>query len=116
MADPLAPDPVGEVDQRSVRSDLPNHRAADAGELVLVAVVGEKADRKTLGHGGSNQAARHFFFRFRFFFTHLPFFSFWPFLHFLAGESWADWSGARRGIGGCPEVRLVGADVPDRQG
>jgi hypothetical protein len=41
----LAADAVGEVDQRGIRRDLADHRTADAGELVLVSVVGEEGDR-----------------------------------------------------------------------
>ncbi len=51
LPDVLPSDPVGEVDQRRVGGDLGDHRPADAGELVLVAVVGEKGDRPPLSHG-----------------------------------------------------------------
>ena len=51
LAHVLPGDPVGEVDQRRLRRDLGDHRAADAGELVLVAVVGEEGDRPGRRHG-----------------------------------------------------------------
>jgi hypothetical protein len=48
-ADVVASDPVGDVDHRHVGRDPGDHGAADAGELVVVAVVAEERDGQRHG-------------------------------------------------------------------